>query len=76
MTRQIGTVLGVSVLVAVIGTHASYGATHAAFQHAWWIIVGATLRRGAELVRHDAARRGRQLEQSPRRTLLAFADRR
>ena len=41
MSRQVGTVLGVSVLVAVIGSHASYQATHDAFQTAWWIVAGA-----------------------------------
>jgi EmrB/QacA subfamily drug resistance transporter len=75
MSRQIGTVLGVSVLVAVIGRHATYGATHAAFQHAWWIIAGASLVAAASSFgmtpRGDAG-----LGRPARRTLLAFADRR
>jgi hypothetical protein len=75
MSRQIGTVLGVSVLVAVIGTHATYGATHAAFQHAWWIIAGASL--VAALSSFGMTPRGDpDVERAPRRTLLAFANRR
>jgi EmrB/QacA subfamily drug resistance transporter len=35
MSRQIGTAIGVSVLVAVLGTPTSYTAAHAAFQHGW-----------------------------------------
>lgn len=41
MSRQIGTVLGVSVLVAVLGTPVGYPAAQAAFRHAYWILVGA-----------------------------------
>ena len=58
MTRQVGTVLGVSVFVAVVGSHATYEATHHAFQAAWLITAGAALVAGGELVRHDA--RGRR----------------
>jgi MFS family permease len=38
MSRQIGTVLGVSMLVAIVGSPVGYGAAHAAFQHIWWAI--------------------------------------
>ena len=35
MTRQIGTVLGVSILVATLGTPVGYAAVHASFVHGW-----------------------------------------
>jgi EmrB/QacA subfamily drug resistance transporter len=35
MSRQIGTALGVSLVVAVLGTPVGYAAAHSAFQHAW-----------------------------------------
>jgi hypothetical protein len=35
MSRQIGTALGVSLVVAVLGDPVGYAAAHAAFQHAW-----------------------------------------
>ncbi|MFD9662101.1 MFS transporter [Rhodococcus sp. NPDC059968] len=35
MSRQVGTVLGVSMLVAILGTTAGYEDTHSAFQLAW-----------------------------------------
>ena len=76
MARQVGTVLGVSVLIAVIGSHASYASSHGAFESVWWIVAGASLVAAAssfgmtpEGVRAHAARR-------PLRTLLAFAGRR
>lgn len=41
MTRQIGYVLGVAVIVAIIGTPTSYAAAHNAFVHGWWTVAGA-----------------------------------
>ncbi|MFC8516438.1 DHA2 family efflux MFS transporter permease subunit [Streptomyces sp. NPDC057257] len=43
MTRQIGFVLGVSIVVAILGAPASYAAAHHAFQHGWWTIAAAEL---------------------------------
>jgi EmrB/QacA subfamily drug resistance transporter len=40
MSRQIGAVLGISVLVAVLGSPHGYPATHTAFVHAW-LVIGA-----------------------------------
>jgi EmrB/QacA subfamily drug resistance transporter len=38
MNRQIGTALGVSLLVAVLGTPVGYPAAHQVFQHGWWAL--------------------------------------
>ena len=38
MSRQIGTALGVSLVVAVLGTPIGYAAAHTAFQHTWTIL--------------------------------------
>jgi EmrB/QacA subfamily drug resistance transporter len=43
MSRQIGTVLGISVLVAILGTTDTYPATHAAFTAARWVTAAAAL---------------------------------
>ncbi len=39
MSRQVGSVLGVSLFVALIGTPLTYHATHAAFMKVWYMIV-------------------------------------
>ncbi|MFD9738217.1 DHA2 family efflux MFS transporter permease subunit [Umezawaea sp. NPDC059074] len=36
MSRQLGTALGVSVLVAILGNPTTYDVAHTVFQHAWW----------------------------------------
>ncbi|WP_375475615.1 DHA2 family efflux MFS transporter permease subunit [uncultured Jatrophihabitans sp.] len=43
MNRQIGTALGVSVVIAVLGTPIGYAAAHAAFQHTWWTAAGVAI---------------------------------
>jgi EmrB/QacA subfamily drug resistance transporter len=73
MSRQIGTVLGISMLVAVLGRHTSYAATHAAFQHGWWIIAGAAFISSATAFGMTP---GQKTRQESRRPLLAFVDRR
>jgi hypothetical protein len=43
MSRQIGTALGVSLLIAVLGTPVGYLAAHQAFQHGWWALAVTAL---------------------------------
>ncbi|WP_083207387.1 DHA2 family efflux MFS transporter permease subunit [Gordonia sp. UCD-TK1] len=40
MSRQIGMSLGVSLLVAIIGTSAVYADVHDSFLTAWWVLAG------------------------------------
>ncbi|HUN36378.1 MAG TPA: MFS transporter [Trebonia sp.] len=41
MARQIGFVLGVAIVVAILGTPATYAAAHHVFNSAWWTLAGA-----------------------------------
>jgi EmrB/QacA subfamily drug resistance transporter len=43
MSRQIGTALGVSLTVALLGHPVGYAAAHTAFQHAWWALAAVAL---------------------------------
>lgn len=43
MNRQIGMALGVSLLIAVLGTPVGYLAAHRAFQHGWWALAVTAL---------------------------------
>ena len=43
MSRQIGTALGVSLVVAVLGSPASYEAAHTVFVRAWWLLAAVAL---------------------------------
>ncbi|MBW8705758.1 Multidrug export protein EmrB [Streptomyces sp. MBT84] len=43
MTRQLGFVLGVSIIVAILGSPGSYHAAHTVFVHAWWTIAAVEL---------------------------------
>ncbi|MFM9500316.1 MFS transporter, partial [Streptomyces galilaeus] len=51
MSRQIGTTLGVAVLVAVLGSASSTGDARSAFAQGWWILTGAALLSAAAALR-------------------------
>jgi fucose permease len=38
MTRQLGVVLGVSIVVAILGAPAAYDAARSAFVNGWWAV--------------------------------------
>ncbi len=38
MSRQVGTALGVSLVIAVLGNPVGYAAAHTAFRHTWWAL--------------------------------------
>lgn len=43
MSRQVGSVLGISTVVVLIGAPATYTQAHTAFLHAWWACAVASL---------------------------------
>jgi MFS family permease len=43
MSRQIGTAVGVSMLVAVLGTPTTFAAAQTAFRHGWWLLAAVAL---------------------------------
>ena len=51
MSRQIGTVLGVSLVVAALGTPTTYAEAHAAFTDAWWLLAGVAVAAAVTAVR-------------------------
>jgi EmrB/QacA subfamily drug resistance transporter len=51
MSRQVGAVLGISALVALLGSPVGYAAVHAAFVHAWLVIAATGLVAGAAALR-------------------------
>jgi hypothetical protein len=60
MSRQIGIVLGVSGLVAVLGVPHGYAAVHDAFRHAWWAIAAVSAAAGITAVGMSPSRSGRR----------------
>jgi MFS family permease len=51
MNQQIGMAVGVSVLVAVVGTPTTYVAVHADYQHLWWVLAAVAALAGASAAR-------------------------
>jgi len=50
MSRQIGTALGVSLLIALLGSPVSYRQAHSAFQHAWWAMAAVAVLAAASAI--------------------------
>jgi EmrB/QacA subfamily drug resistance transporter len=63
MSRQVGSALGVSILIAVLGHPVGYLAAHTAFVHAWWTWVAIDI--AAAALALATSRRRPTAERSP-----------
>ena len=71
MSRQVGLVLGTSVLVALLGAPKTYAGVHRGFQHAWLAIALVALIGGFAAVRMTPRRSASTVPTTPGRSVAA-----